>query len=282
MRKIFFCFFLFSICCFRAIAQSDSIAVKKYSLTSSTTSFALSVVDLFDHYLSPLPYSGIGFRVSNEKNHLFDPAKVFLSDVRRFTMGLGMTVNPTATSSIMNYDFNYGWGVHYHFRPIEHLQLLAGGIADVDFGFKMNARNVNNPVNIDFAMGVYLSVRAIYDIPTYKRTYRLQAELETPFLGFMFVPQLGTSYYEMLMLDGGGDSFHFSSLHNKRGLRQRYFIEVPFRRSTRRFGVAVNLLKYTANDIYFSKNEFTLFYALTTDLFKFTKKKPAPENFIKY
>ena len=280
LKPIFFILFLLSACCFSAKGQ-DATAYK-YALRNQSTSFGLSVEALSDHYLSPMPYSGIGLNTRTEIRQLFSPENINLSNINRTGLSVGMTVNPAVTASVMFIGLNYGWGMHYHFRPVENLQILAGGLADVNFKGKLNNRNVNNPANIDLSVGLNLSAVAIYDIPTNWRTVRLQAEIEVPFIGAMFVPEYGSSYYEAFMMKSKGKYVHFSSFHNKQGFDMRYFAEIAFRSSTWRLGICSRQLIYAANQLYFKNAASELFIGYSKTLFRFSEKHPAPHNFINY
>ena len=279
LKQLFF-FSFFCACCFSMVAQD--MPTHKYALRNYSTDFGLSAEQLSDHYISPLPYNGIGLHATQEIRTLFSPDNINLSNVSRSKINVGMTLNPASTASIMFIGLDYAWGMHYHFRPVENLQILAGGLTEVHFKGKLNSRNVNNPGNIDLAAGLNLSAIVIYDIPTNWRTVRLQAEVETPFVGAMFVPEYGSSYYEAFVMKSKGKYVHFSSFHNKQGLDMKYFAEIAFRTSTWRLGISNSQLTYTANQLYFKDFNTTLFVGYSKTLFRFSEKNPAPDNFVNY
>jgi hypothetical protein len=176
---------------------------------------------------------------------------------------------------------DYSWGMHYHFRPAKGIHLLAGGLLDGEFGFKDIERNVNNPINLDLAANLNLSGVAMYDIRLHRRTLRLQLELQTPVIGYMFVPQGGESYYEMFDLGNMSNTFHVSSFINKRGLKGTFTVDVPFNRSIWRFGLNFTDLKYSANNLVFVRNEIGFVIGTTFDAFSFAgRKNKMPGNFI--
>jgi len=270
---------IFFLICF--IGATQNAAEQKFALITTVNTYGLSNLRLTDPYLSPLPYSGVGMRFQHENRQYVSPDDIHISTLNRLSLLGGFTQNPAHSSSMTFLGVNYAWGIHYHFRPTKRLQLLAGGLWDVDFGFKAIARNVNNPINIDFASNLNLSGIAMYNIPTRKRVLRLQLALQAPVLGYMFVPEGGASYYEMFELGNFTNTSHFSSLHNKRGISQSLTIDIPLNHSTLRFGVSYQTLKYTANDIVFKRNESSLLIGYTYDLITFSgRKNPAPRNFI--
>jgi len=74
---------------------------------------------------------------------------------------------------------------------------------------------------------------------------------------------------------------HFSSVFNKRGVNPKLTVDVPFARTTWRFGLAYQALKYKANDMVFERNTFSFMVGTTFDAISFGgRKKHAPHNFI--
>lgn len=270
------CFFL--ILCDFVGAQAIE---QKYLLSTNTNNYALSNLDLLDPYLSPLVYNGLGLSYNHEDNRFLSIQNNSLSVYYKFDLVGGFTLNPTNTASMMYAGINSEYGMFQHFQPINGLRLMAGGSWDVDFGWKMIARNINNPVNIDLATNFNLSGRAKYDVQLFKRVFGLQLSVQTPMIGCMFVPREGASYYEMFDLWNLDNTLHFSSLHNKRGIKGDISCTVPFRRFTLYVGVKYNELKYTANDMVFKRNELSLLIGSRFDMIKFSgKNNKAPNNFI--
>lgn len=261
--------------------SAQNIEDKKYLLTSHSNSVGPTRLGMTDPYLSPLVYSGMGMSLNNEKCRFLVPENINYSMRSKLSLSAGLMLNPSSSSSMTYIGVNHGWGLQYHWRPKKGLQVLVGGLWDVDFGFKNVARNANNPVNIDLATNLNLSGTVLYDIQTRKRVLRLKLAVETPLFGYMFVPQGGASYYEMISLGNLTDAFHFSSIHNKRGLNRTLSIEVPLNRSTWRFGFGFNNLKYSANHLVFVRKEYNLLIGTTFDVATFAgTKNKAPRNFI--
>ena len=254
---------------------------KKHLLTNYVSTTELSTLNMTDPYLSPLNYSGIGISYNIENSRFLTAENNLLSSQNKLKLQAGIMLNPQITAAMMYLGLNYGWGMQYHFRINKDFQVLAGGLWDVDFGFKDLDRNVNNPVNVDLATNLNLTGTAKYNIPMRRKTLQLQLEVQTPVVGFMFVPPGGASYFEMFQLGNQTDAFHFSSLYNKRGLNTKFVVEVPFNRSVWHFGFRTSDLKYSANDLVFTRNELSLVVGTTFNFIGFAgKKNKAPENFI--
>jgi hypothetical protein len=262
-------------------AQND--IETNYLLTTRSSSVGLSMPSFLDPYLSPMVYSGVGLSYNSDSRRYFSTDNTKYSWQSRLSLSGAMMLNPALSSSMTYLGANYGIGANYHFRLNKRFRILAGGLWDVDFGFRNVARNVNNPVNLDMATNLNLTGLLMFDCPTAKKknTLHFKAFLQTPVFGYMFVPPGGASYYDMFELGSMDHTFHFSSLNNKRGLVQTYSVDVPFNKVVWRFGLHFQNLKYKANNLVFIHDEVSLMIGTTFDAISFGgKKRPAPRNFI--
>ncbi|MFT3751946.1 MAG: DUF3316 domain-containing protein [Paludibacter sp.] len=260
-------------------AQNDTDP--KYLLTTKSSVYNISLLSITDPYLSPLPYSGVGVNFNESTRRYFSADNTKWSMQDKLSLSAGTLVNPVGTSAMLYAGANYGWGANYHFRFNKQLRVLAGGLWDVDFGMKNVSRNVNNPVNLDMATNLNLTGLLLYDFQLFRNTLCLQVNMQTPLFGYMFVPPGGASYYDMFELGNTSNAFHFSSIHNKRGLIHSYSVDVPFNHSVWRFGLYFQNLKYMANEMVFKYNEVSLLVGTTFDAISFGgKKRMAPCNFI--
>lgn len=266
---------------FNALIHAQHTDEKMYLLTNNSNSLGISSLSINDPYLSPLTYSGVGVRYNYDDRRFLSTDNFNLSKQNKLSFLGGMTMNPAFTSSMTYLGLSYSWGMHYHFRPMTGLILLAGGNCELDLAVKNIVRNINNPSNIDLATNLNLSGVARYDIPTRKRTMQLQLAVQSPLFGCMFVPRGGASYYEIFELWNLSDAVHFSSLHNKRGIETNLMLQIPFNLSTLRFGLGYNGLKYSANEMVFRRNEISLLVGTTFEVATFGgKKNRAPKNFM--
>ena len=259
-----------------ASKAEDTLRERKRSMVSESNTIHLLGIRLIDTYLSPLLYKGIAIRYENDRLRYFTPRNDRLSQQSKVALILGTTTNPTSTASIIYIALNYGWGMHYHFRPGKNLQLLLGGMQDVDIGVKYLARNSNNPVNIDLATNLNLSFILQYKIPAKKRDFLLQASIKIPIMGCMFVPEQGASYYEMFYLGNRENTAHFTFWHNKYGISQLYTFDIPARKSVWRLGITANFLKYEANNQVFKKNDFGFVVGWKHHIYSFAGRKNLP------
>lgn len=270
-----------SVLFFSSVISAQNTDEEKHLLTTNTTTYGLSIFNFLDPYLSPLTYNGYGVDYEHENSRFLSTENNRFLMQSKMNLKAGLTLNPQSTSSMMYFGANCDLGMLYRFKPINRIQFLVGGSWDVDFGFKNVIRNINNPVNLDMATNLNVNAVARYDVTLRKSILKLQLALETPLIGCMFVPAVGASYYEMFELGNLTDAFHFSSLHNKRGLNSTFTVDVPFNRVTWCFGFKFSDLKYSANDMVFHRSEFSLLVGTTFDMATFAgKKNKAPENFI--
>lgn len=277
IKKAFVVFLLF----ISLIATAQDNDAEKYLLTTRSVVFGISTPSFIDPYLSPMTYSGVGLNYFTDSRRYFKPDNTNYSMQSKFTLSGNFLMNPALSSEMLYLGANYGWGVNYHFRINKQLRILAGGLWDADFGFKNVPRNVNNPVNLDMATNLNLTGLILFDYPMRRRTLHFQLALQTPLLGCMYVPYGGASYYDMFELGSLTNAFHFSSIHNKLGLTQMYTVDVPCRKTTWRFGLRFQGLKYQANDLVFVQRNMSLIVGTTFDAISFGgRKKVAPQNFL--
>ena len=271
--------FLVVIYLFSTVKAQEDTAVQKYALTTQNNFIGFTWLTLLDNYLSPLEYNGNGLKIEIETRRFFSPYNPNLSRQSNIGLLLGMTYNPQRTASITYFGLDYAWGMHYHFRPVENLQVLTGGLADINIGAKMNSRNTNNQFNMDLSANINLSAVVLYDF----KFIRLQGAFSMPAIGYMFVPVQGASYYEMFDLGNTTNTGHFSSFHNKTGFRQKYTAFFTLKRSILSLSYANNQLKYKANNMVFKKVESAILFGWTHNFHIFAgKNRQASDNFVKY
>lgn len=253
---------------------------KEYNLITQNYSYGLSFLDIADSYLSPLRYDGDALRFQRESRQFFRD-RTDLSSYNSFLLMGGSATNPANTAVMMLASMNLGYGIHYHFYLNDNMRILAGGIWDFDLGFKMISRNVNNPANLDLATNLNLSGIFRLLIPTSKRTMLLDVSIQNPFIGCMFIPENGATYYEMFTIDSSQTKmFHLSSLHNRVGYKAGIAFCFPLKKTTWRAQFNYQNLRYTANNAFYLRNELSFSIGCSYDIYRFSgRTDKAPENF---
>lgn len=276
-KTIILCYCIISI--LNVLAQDNKKT--DFLLTNNSKNLELGSISISDPYLSPLTYNGAVLRISSDDKRLLSSKYNRITTQIKSNYGMGMLYNPTQTSALLYFESNYQLGAYYNYRPNNCLQIMAGSVADIAIGSKYMPRNINNPYNIDLSTNLNISGIAFYNIPFKKRILKLELSLQSPLIGCMFVPEYGSSYYEMFSLGNLNNCFHLSSIHNKRALKSDLLIHIPFNRFNFHMGLGVNLLKYSANSMVFKQNEYNILIGTSVDLIKFAgSKKSVPSNFL--
>ncbi|MCC8187755.1 MAG: DUF3316 domain-containing protein [Bacteroides sp.] len=189
--------------------------------------YGVGAANVFDTYLSPQEYTGVELRISRETmrmTRLFD-GNVSLQNYLQ--AHLSYTHNHVDNNNTFAGLINWNYGLHYQLRITDNFKLLAGGLADMNLGFAYNLRNGNNPANAKAYINLAASGMAIWKlrIRNYPMTLRYQANL--PFMGVMFSPNYGQSYYEIFTLGEYSGVVRFTSLHNQPAIRQMVSADIP-------------------------------------------------------
>jgi hypothetical protein len=219
--------------------------------------FSVKRLTLSDQILSPLDYTGLA-ATWNAEHSGFYKRHPRLSWQNRNTFTLGYTINTPATATILLLETNIAYGAYGHFFDRSHRwQVAAGGFAEARLAGKYNGRNVNNPASVDAAVTLHAAAMASYLLRIKKLHVRLSCELSTPFLGGMFVPEYGASYYEF-SLGNWNNAFHLSSFHNLYGIDGRVNIDLLFRNFTLRLGWQDYYRRWQANHLTFRQTQHGL------------------------
>jgi hypothetical protein len=271
-------FILLLIISTTVFSQTDA---GKYYLTNANQRFGFSAIEFRDPYISILDYVGLGMTYENDATRFFKSDDPVLSHTGRISGILGLTVNPESTASVMYMGADASWGVQYHYREFEDFLLLGGANINGDLRYKMNSRNVNNPISIGASTNLNLTLGGKYFLHTRKRVMQLNFIWEAPVIGCMFVIPQGMTIYELSKNPDLSKVLHLTHLQNKQGLKQHYSMEIPFRHATWTFGFDVDKLKYQADEQIYSIRETGFFVGVSYDLYKFAGRRiQAPGNFI--
>ena len=227
-----------------------------------------------DEYLSALPYKGYSIHIDNEWWQSFR-RNADWSHVGELRLTGALLGNNVGSNSLLGFGARGGWGAHYGYKPIADLTIMAGGVADVDYYGRVITKSVNKPYSMDLALALNLSAGVEYRIAANRSAYRLRYMVRTPFVGCMFAPEMGQSYYEMESSLRG--TAHFASFHNRVAMVQALTLDMRFRRSTWRIGVAHDFLRVKTESLTFSREQVRLVIGAVFDKCIFGGKN-RPEN----
>ncbi|WP_291529349.1 DUF3316 domain-containing protein [Bacteroides sp. UBA939] len=211
----------------RALQELKADSSARTRFVTRATMYGVGYTNVFDTYLSPQEYTGIDFRISRESMRMTKWMNGNLSSQSFFQADVSYTRNHTENNNAFSGLANWNYGLHYHFPITSNFKLLAGGLIDLNGGFVYNLRNGNNPAQARAYINLDASGMAIWDlrIKNYPLTLRYQVNL--PFMGMMFSPHYGQSYYEIFTLGNRDGIINFTSLHNQPSLRQMITADFP-------------------------------------------------------
>ena len=203
---------------------------------------------VYDSYLSPLDYKGdnIGLYYEQMKNTGLMDGNIFAQNL--FNANYSWSKNSAGTASYYSGIVEYNYGLHYRFKPVEKWQFFAGMQAGGLLGFVYNTRNENNPATGKAHVNLSLSGIANYKLQIHKQPILFRDQLSFPFIGALYSPQYGESYYEISLGDTK-NLVHFSSLNNYLSLRNMLSAEIPFNRFTLRLSYYFSYYETRINNL---------------------------------
>jgi len=202
-------------------------------LTYRTIMAGLGTSSVYDTYLSPLDYKGenIGLYYEQTKNTGLMNGNI--SAQHLFNANYSWSKNNAGTASYYSGIVEYNYGLHYRFKPVEKWRFFAGMQAGGLLGFVYNTRNDNNPATGKAHLNLSLSGIANYKLQIRKQPILFRDQVGIPFIGALYSPQYGESYYEISL----GDTkhlIHLASFQNYLSLRNMLSAELPFNNFTLR------------------------------------------------
>ena len=229
---------------FAGYAQEEA----KLPLTYQSLSIGMGQSSVYDSYLSPLKYSGWNIGLTGEQMKTSRLLKGRLSTQELFYVEFAYTDNPSKSANTYIGSLNYNYGMYYPFNPIGKLQLWAGLQGDVLLGAIYNLRNTNNPANAKANLNLNLSGMAAYRFHIRRQVMQLRYQMDLPFVGALFSPEFGQSYYEIGLGDGNA-LVHFAAWHNRFSMRNTLSVEFPLNFCTLRLSAMNWVYETRVNDL---------------------------------
>ena len=247
MKAKLFYLFLFLSSCMLLQAQEDS--QKRTRSVVRTTMIGAGYANVFDTYLSPLEYKGPEVRFLFENMRMTKLMDGNVSAQHLFQINFAYTDNISKSAKGYSGLINWSYALHYHKRYSERFKLLFGPMLDLNGGFIYNRRNSNNPAQAKAYASLAASAMAIYKFQIKNHPFTLRYQANLPFLGIMFSPEYGESYYEMFSLKNLGGNVVFTSIHNAPSLRQFLTLDIPIKRSIVRIGYLCDIQQAKVNNL---------------------------------
>ena len=232
--------------CAEVLAQ-DSLSHDKYIVRSVMV--GAGKTNVYDTYLSPLEYRGPELRFMHESMRMTRLMGGRVSAQRIVQVNASSTDNISKSGKSYSGMFNWTYALHYQYNVDDRLKILFGPMLDLNGGFIYNTRNSNNPAQAKVYGSIDASAMAIYKlrIGRYPMTLRYQANL--PFIGVMFSPEYGQSYYEIFSLKHSGKNVLFTSFHNAPTVRQMLTLDFPIGKTIMRAGYLCDIQQAKINNL---------------------------------
>jgi len=218
------------------------------SLTYRTIMAGYGTSSVYDSYLSPLNYTGKNAGLYYEQMKNTGLLNGNVSAQHLFNFNYSWSKNNTGTASYYTGIVEYNYGLLYRFKPVNKVQFFAGMQAGGLAGFVYNTRNGNNPATGKAHLDLSLSAIANYKLQIRKQPVIFRDQLSLPFVGAMYSPEFGQSYYEIGL--GMTDNLvHFSSFHNYFSVRNMLSAEIPFNSFTFRIAYYLSFYETRINSL---------------------------------
>ena len=247
MKEKLFYLFLFLSSCMLAQAQEDSL--RKVRPVERTVLLGAGYANVFDTYLSPLEYKGPEVRFLFENMRMTRLMDGKVSAQHLFQINFAYTDNISKSAKGYSGLVNWSYALHYHKRYSDRFKLLFGPMIDLNGGFIYNRRNSNNPAQAKAYMNLAASAMAIYKFHFKSHPFTLRYQANLPFMGIMFAPEYGESYYEMFSLKNLDGNILFTSFHNAPSLRQLLTLDIPVKKSILRIGYLCDIQQAKVNNL---------------------------------
>lgn len=232
--------------CTGVLAQ-DSLSHDKYIVRSVMV--GAGKTNVYDTYLSPLEYRGPELRFMHESMRMRRLMGGSVSAQRIVQVNASSTDNISKSGKSYSGMVNWTYALHYQYNVDDRLKILFGPMLDLNGGFIYNTRNSNNPAQAKVYGSIDASAMAIYKlrIDHYPMTLRYQANI--PFMGLMFSPEYGQSYYEIFSLKHSGKNVLFTSFHNAPTVRQMLTLDFPIGKTIMRAGYLCDIQQAKVNNL---------------------------------
>lgn len=213
-------------------------------ITNNTITASIGSANMYDTYLSPLEYKGFSIHLMYEQmrrttwfNYKFYKQQIFELD---FSKGDNPAKNVSEFWGLLSYRL----GGHYMLYRTDAFRFGLGGFWDINAGVLYNERNGNNPASARAYSNLNLSATASYKF----KKFAIRWQIDTPFIGILFSPRYGQSYYEISLGNSVG-VVNFASLHNQRALRNYLTVDIPINKYTIRVGYLGSWYQTKVNSI---------------------------------
>jgi len=246
-------------------------------LTYRVTQFGYGTSSVYDSYLSPLKYTGnnVGLHYEQMKNTGLMDGKVLAQHL--LNANYSWSKNNTGNALYYTGLLEYNYGLLYRLQPAEKWQIFTGMQAGGLAGFVYNTRNGNNPATGKAHLDLSLSAIANYKLKISSQPVNLRYQISLPFIGAMYSPRFGQSYYE-IGLGVTDNLIHLASFHNYLSVRNILSAEIPLNKFNFVFSYHFSFYETRINDLDTQLINNTFYIGLTSNFFV-VKGKQKKDNY---
>ncbi len=170
---------------------SDSLKI----ITRSTM-VGIGSSNVLDTYLSEEHFSGVGFSFLSSIER--QRPKHRWSTLIEHEANISSLKDRAHSKNELEGAYNFYWGKLCNWQLLDgRLRLQAGGLINASLGFIYNTSNSNNPAQARFHLNLMPTGTASYQFMLFGLPMNARYELNLPFVGIMFSPNYGQSYYEI-------------------------------------------------------------------------------------
>ncbi|MBQ1973381.1 MAG: DUF3316 domain-containing protein [Paraprevotella sp.] len=209
----------------KAQEVTDTVAANRYTVHS--TMFGLGSTNQLESYLSPFEYTGAQISFLRESLRMTRMAQGRISYQGLFDGYVGCATGPEDDGNELGGSIGYHAGWHYHWTPSAQWRLMAGLQFGGDIGFLYNMRNGNNPAQARARIESAASVAAIYKFHLGRHSLTFRAQTDFPFMGAIFSPNYGQSYYEIFSKGNYDHNICFTHMGNAPSFRGLFTLDFP-------------------------------------------------------
>ena len=246
-------------------------------LTYRVTQVGYGISNIYDSYLSPLKYTGSNIGLHYEQMKNTGLMNGTISAQHLINANYSWSKNNTKSASYYTGLLEYNYGLLYNLKRAEKLQVLTGIQAGGLVGFVYNTRNGNNPATGKAHIDLSLSGIVNYKLKIRSQPVNLRYQLSLPFVGAMYSPQFGQSYYE-IGLGVTDDLVHFASFHNYFSARNILSAEIPLNAFNLLFSYHFSFYETRINDLDTRLINNTFFVGFSSNFF-IVKGKQKKDNY---
>lgn len=202
----------------------------------------------YSTYLSPFTYRGKGFAASGfwTKALPFNPRHMAMHFEGRISAG--DLLNPAKSAREIELHANVQWGMEWQKRFSGGWMIGAGGTAGLYGGVLYLPRNSNNPVSVQFAIGLGAGAFGSKLLFIKKLPILISDRLTLPLAGGFFCQDYGESYYEIYM-GNHKNLAHFGWPGNRFGIDNLLAVTLDLGRTALEVGYRFSMQNEHANNL---------------------------------